>query len=89
MDAVSTDDDVMARRRLIQRLSEVGQRLGYGLFAASIICFFVALFTGFSSLWVVVITTCMIVGSVFLAPAIVAGYAVKAADREDREAARG
>ena len=31
------------------------------------------------------ITVCLVVGSILLAPAIVLGYAVKAAEREDRE----
>jgi hypothetical protein len=32
------------------------------------------------------IVACLVVGSIVLAPAIVFAYAVKAADREDREA---
>jgi hypothetical protein len=34
---------------------------------------------------VTIITACLVVGSILLAPAIVIGYAVKAAEREDRE----
>lgn len=45
--------------------------------------FFVALTTGFSQGKVTIITTSMIVGSVLLAPAIVVGYAVKAAEKDD------
>ena len=32
-----------------------------------------------------IVIACLIVASILLAPAIVLGYAVKAADREDRE----
>jgi hypothetical protein len=34
------------------------------------------------------IVACMVVGSILLAPAIVAGYAVKAAERDDLEHGR-
>jgi hypothetical protein len=63
----------------------MGQRIGYLLFGAAVVAFVVAFIVGFSPGWVTFIITCMAVGSALLAPAIVAGYAVKAADREDRE----
>jgi hypothetical protein len=34
---------------------------------------------------VTAITVCLVAGSILLAPAIVLGYAVKAAERDDRE----
>jgi hypothetical protein len=83
-----TDDPVRAQRRKIQRLAELGQRIGYALFGIAVVGFFVALATDFSSTWVTIIIVSMIIGSIFLAPAIVAGYAVKAAEREDREMGR-
>jgi hypothetical protein len=43
---------------------------------------------GLTTAVVVIVVTALIVGSLFLAPAIVAGYGVKAADREDRELGR-
>jgi predicted membrane protein len=88
MAAVNPDpgpvDPILVKRARIARLAELGQRIGYLLFGAAIVAFFVAFFVGFNSGWVTFIVTCMAVGSCFLAPAIVAGYAVKAADREDR-----
>jgi len=82
------DNPVRVRRQKIQRLAEVGQRIGYGLFGLAIVGFFVAFATGFSSAWVTLIIASLVVGSIILAPAIVAGYAVKAAEREDRELGR-
>jgi len=41
---------------------------------------------GFTSVVTAGTTACLVVGSLVLAPAIVFGFAVKAADREDREA---
>jgi hypothetical protein len=89
MVAMTADDDrLLARRRQIARWADVGQRTGYALFAVAIVAFFVAFVVGFSPGWVTLIVASMLIGSIFLAPAIVAGYAVKAADREDREQGR-
>lgn len=88
MVAVTELDPLIAKRRRIQHLAELGQRIGYSLFGLAMVGFFVALFTDFSSTWVTIIITAIVIGSVFLAPAIVASYAVKAADREDRELGR-
>lgn len=82
------DDPLLVQRRKIQRLAKTGQRTGYALYGLAIVGFFLALSTGFSSGWVTLIIASLVIGSVFLAPAIVAGYAVKAAEREDRELGR-
>jgi predicted membrane protein len=81
-------DPVLARRHRIAHLAELGQRIGYLLFGAAVVAFVVAFIVGFSPGWVTFIVTCMAVGSIVLAPAIVAGYAVKAAEREEREQGR-
>jgi len=39
----------------------------------------------FTPVMVTIITTCLIIGSILLAPSIVLGHAIKAAEREDRE----
>jgi hypothetical protein len=81
-------DPVLARRALVARLALLGQRLGYLLYGAAVVLFVVGFIVGFTPAVVTVIVTAMIIGSVLLAPAIVAGYAVKAAAREDREQGR-
>jgi hypothetical protein len=81
-------DPVLARRAQIARLALVGQRVGYLLYGAAIVLFVIGFIVGFTSAVVTTIVAMMIVGSVLLAPAIVAGYAVKAAAREDRERGR-
>ena len=78
-------DPVRARRARIARLVELGQRVGYGLFGLAIVLFFVGFVTGFSPTVVTITIAALLVGSLVLAPAIVFGYAVKAAEREDRE----
>jgi hypothetical protein len=79
------DDPVLARRARIARLVELGQVVGYGLFAVAIVCFVIGFVAGFDGLVRTVIVTSIVVGSLVLAPAIVFGYAVKAAERDDRE----
>ena len=81
-------DPVLARRAQIARLALVGQRIGYLLYSAAIVLFVVGFIVGFTPAVVTTIVAMMIVGSFLLAPAIVAGYAVKAAAREDRERGR-
>lgn len=81
-------DPVLARRARIARLVAVGQRLGYGLFGVAIIAFAVGVATEWSEALTVVVIGSLLAGSVVLAPAIILGYAVKAADRDDREQGR-
>lgn len=82
------DDPVRARRAQVARAASAGQRIGYGLYAVAVVAFFVGFFAGFTGTIVTVIVATMVVGSVFLAPAIVASYAVKAAERDDLEHGR-
>lgn len=81
----SPADPVLARRRQLARGAELAQRAGYGLFGAAVVVFVVGFVAGFTAGVVTVILVALGVGSALLAPAIVIGYAVKAADREDRE----
>jgi hypothetical protein len=80
-------DPVRVRRRRIARLVEIGQRLGYGLYLVAIVAFVAGFVAGFRGWVVTLIVTSMVIGSVVLAPAIIFGYAVKAAEKDDR--ARG
>jgi hypothetical protein len=79
------DDPVRARRARIDRASRLGQRVGYGCYAVAVVAFFVGFATEYSTALVAVIVTALVVGSVTLLPSIILGYAVKAAEREDRE----
>lgn len=78
-------DPVRERRARIARLVTMGQRLGYGLFGGAIVLFVVGFVTGFDGIVGSTIVGCLVGGSLVLAPAIVFGYAVKAAERDDRE----
>ncbi len=84
----TASDPILASRARASRFADLGQRAGYLLYGIAILIFFYGLFIEFSSLVSNVIIGCVIVGSLVLAPAIVVGYAVKAAVRDDREHGR-
>ena len=52
------------------------------------VCFVTAFFIGFKGPLVTAATACIIAGSFLLAPSIIIGYAVKAAERDDLEHGR-
>ena len=80
-------DPTLARRARIAQLTELGQRIGYALFGVAIAVFVVGAVRGFDGLTVSLVVACLAAGSLVLAPAIVFGYGVKAAEREDRQRA--
>ena len=84
-DADDPTDPVLIRRAQWARLTTVGQRIGYALFAAALVAFFLGLVVGWGSGVTTIVVACLVVGSIVLAPSIVFSYAVKAADRADRE----
>jgi hypothetical protein len=78
------DDPVLARRARISRMVDIAQRVGYGLWLVSIVVFVFGAATEFKPAMLTIVIGCLVAGSVLLAPAIVIGYGVKAADRADR-----
>ncbi len=81
-------DPVLERRVRIAKVVRLGKRVGYTLFLAAMILFFIGFATEFSGELTGVIVACMVIGSLVLAPAIVFGYAVRSAHREDHEMGR-
>jgi hypothetical protein len=84
----SGQDPVLRRRAGIARLVSLGQQVGYGLFVLAVVLFVVGFIVGFTGAVVAATVASLVIGSLVLAPAIVFGYAVKAADRDDREHGR-
>ena len=76
---------MIVRRRRLARWADRGQRAGYGLFGVAIVLFVVGFVAGFTSGVVTAVVAALVAGSLVLAPAIVVGYAVRAADRDDRD----
>lgn len=76
---------MLVRRRQMARGADLAQRVGYALFALAVVGFVAGFVSGFTGAIVTAVLAALGLGSLLLAPAIVVGYAVKAADREDRE----
>lgn len=81
-------DPVRAQRARWARAAALGQRAGYAAFAVAVVAFAVGVATGITDAVVVVVISALALGSFLLAPAIVLGYAVRAAERDDRERGR-
>ena len=79
------DDTSRHRRAQVARWTQLANRVGYLLLLLAIVLFFVALATGFSATMAGLVVAAMVAACVLLAPSIVLGYAVKAAERDDRE----
>jgi hypothetical protein len=63
----------------------MANRVGYLCFGIAILTFIIGFIVSFNGTVSAIVVAAMIVGSALLAPAIVLGYAVKAAERDDRE----
>jgi hypothetical protein len=84
---VSREDPVVVRRARIARWVGLAKRVGYGLLLLAVVAFVVAAIAGFPSA-VVTVTIVALVGACVVLPVpIVLGYGLRAAEREDREAA--
>ncbi|MEJ7719763.1 MAG: hypothetical protein WKF58_04695 [Ilumatobacteraceae bacterium] len=55
------------------------------MLALAVALFFIALAVGFNAAMATAVIVALVVAFVLLAPSIVLGYAVKAAERDDRE----
>lgn len=94
---MSTDDDtttantaaeadpVRERRVMLAKWTLLANRLGYLFVALSMALFVMAFVLGFNSTMATLVIISFIIGCVLLAPSIILGYALKAAEREDRE----
>jgi hypothetical protein len=83
--SVASDDPIRRRRAQVARWTAIASRTGYVLLLVAVVLFFVALAVGFSGAMATLVLIPLLVSFVLLAPAIVIGYAVKAAERDDRE----
>ena len=82
------NDPILVKRAKAARAASIGQRIGYLGFVIAVIAFVIGAVTEFNGAIVAIVIGSIVVGSIFLAPAIVLGYAVKAAEKEDRAQGR-
>jgi hypothetical protein len=81
-------DPILVKRDRYQRLANLGLHVGYLLLGVATAAFLAGAIGGFASPAVTVSVVGLVGACVVLPPAIVVGYAVKAAEREDRHAGR-
>lgn len=78
-------DPIRARRGQIAKWTLLANRIGYLFVALAIALFVIAFAVGFSAVMANLVIISFVIGCVLLAPSIIVGYAVKAAERDDRE----
>ena len=78
-------DHIRERRASVARWTLLANRVGYLLLALAVAMFVIAFAVGFSPVLATVTTVILVASFVLLAPSIVLGYAVKAAERDDVE----
>ncbi len=78
-------DPIRIRRAKIAKWTLLANRVGYLFVALAMALFFIAFAIGFSPLMASLVIISFVIGCVLLAPSIILGYAVKAAERDDRE----
>lgn len=84
-DPAAGGDPVRRRRAQVSRLASAARRIGLGCFLAATAVLVAGLVTTFTETLAQVVVALLVGGSVILAPAMVLGYATKAAERQDRE----
>jgi hypothetical protein len=69
----------------VAKWSLLANRVGYLFIAVAVAVFVIGFAIGFTPPVVAVVVATLLIGSALLLPSIILGYAVKAAEREDRE----
>jgi hypothetical protein len=78
-------DPIRARRAKVARWSLLANRIGYLFLAVAVAVFIIGFALGFTPAVVAIVVATLLVACALLLPSIILGYAVKAAEREDRE----
>ena len=79
-------DPVRQRREQVARLAATARKAGWAFFALACVAFIAGLVIGLSGLFVVVVVGSLALGSALLLPAIIIGFGVTAAERDDPRA---
>jgi hypothetical protein len=78
-------DPIRARRAKVARWSLLANRIGYLFLAVAVAVFIIGFALGFTPAVVAIVVATLLAACALLLPSIILGYAVKAAEREDRE----
>ena len=77
-----SEDPVLRRRAQLATLAAAGRRAGWLCIGVAVVAFAAGLAASFDP-WGTVVVVALVASTLTLAPAIVLGYAVRAAARED------
>ena len=83
----NSDDanSLLIRRQQASLIANIGRKIGYSIFFLSLIIFAIGLTVEFNNLVARTLTVLLILGSIVLAPSILLHYAVRGAEREEKE----
>ena len=83
----NSDDanSLLIRRQQASLIANTGRKIGYSIFFLSLIIFAIGFTVEFNNLVAKTLTVLLIVGSIVLAPSILLHYAVRGAEREEKE----
>ena len=85
MTSSDNSKSLLMRRQQASLITNTGRKIGYSIFLLSLIIFAVGLTVEFNNLVAKTLTVLLIAGSVVLAPSILLHYAVRGAEREEKE----
>ena len=78
-------NSLLIRRQQASLIANTGRKIGYSIFFLSLIIFAIGLTVEFNNLVARTLTVLLILGSIVLAPSILLHYAVRGAEREEKE----
>jgi hypothetical protein len=81
-------DPVRAKRARIAKWTLLANRIGYLFVALAMALFFMTFVFDFTATMATLVIISFVIGCALLAPSIIVGYAVKAAERDDVEHGR-
>ena len=85
MTSSDNSKSLLMRRQQASLIANTGRKIGYSIFLLSLIIFAVGLTVEFNNLVAKTLTVLLIAGSVVLATSILLHYAVRGAEREEKE----
>ena len=85
MTSPNDSNSLAMRRQQASLIANTGRKIGYSIFFLSLIVFAIGLTVEFNDLVAKTLTVLLIVGSIVLAPSILLDYAVRGAEREEKE----
>ena len=85
MTSSDNSKSLLMRRQQASLIANTGRKIGYSIFLLSLIIFAFGLTVEFNNLVAKTLTVLLLAGSVVLAPSILLHYAVRGAEREEKE----